>query len=147
MDTTTLTKMLYAVYANKEEQLPVIDAHCFDNIEGLIRLGLLARDDSGKVMIDIPVIKMNDRWELYKLSDKYDSEITEKLGREFEALLEDPVKLPPHLRSVPDWQRYMECSSLVKMMIIMNAHENGLFFAGRNFEENPIPAVFLAMTE
>ena len=59
------------------DMLPVIDAHCFDNIEGLIRLGILTRDDSGKVCIDIPVIKMNDRWELYKLSDKYSNEITD----------------------------------------------------------------------
>ncbi len=147
MDTTTLTKMLYAIYADKEEQLPVIDANCFDNIEGLIRLGILTRNEDGRVVIDIPVIKMSDRWELYKLSDKYDNEITERLGREFEVLLENPVKLPPHLESVPDWQRYMQCSSLVKMMIIMNAHENGLFFAGRNFEDEPVPAVFLAMTE
>ncbi len=147
MDTTTLTKMLYAVYAGKEEQLPVIDAHCFDNIEGLIKLGILTQDDSGKVMLGIPVIKMNDRWELYKLSDEYSNEITERLGKEFEALLENSVKLPPHLKSVPNWQRYMQCSSLVKMMIIMNAHENGLFLSDRNLEESPVPAVFLAIDE
>ncbi len=147
METTTLAKMLYAIYAGKEEQLPVIDAHCFDNIEGLIKLGILTRDDSGKVCIDIPVIKMNDRWELYNLSDKYDKEITERFGKEFEVLLENPVKLPPHLKSVPIWQRYMQCSNLVKMMLIMNAHDNGLFFAERNFEADPIPAVFLAIDE
>ncbi len=147
MDTTTLTKMLYAIYSNKEEQLPVIDANCFENIDGLIRLGILTREESGKVVIDIPVIKMDDRWALYKLSDKYSNEITEKLGREFEVLLENPVKLPAHLKSVPNWQRYMKCSDLIKMMIIMNAHENGLFFAGRDFEDHPIPAVFLAISE
>ncbi len=147
METTTLAKMLYAVYAGKEDMLPVIDAHCFDNIEGLIKLGILTRDNSGKVMIDVPVIKMNDRWELYKLSDKYSNEITQKLGGEFEVLLKNPVKLPPHLRSVPDWQRYAQCSALVNMMIIMNAHDNGMFFAGRNFEDDPVPAVFLAIDE
>lgn len=147
MDTTTLTKMLYAIYAGKEDMLPVIDAHCFDNIEGLIRLGILTRADSGKVMLDIPVIAMSDRWELYKLSDKYSNEITQKLGGEFEVLLENPVKLPPHLRSVPDWQRYAQCASLVNMMIIINAHDNGMFFAERNFEDDPVPAVFLAIDE
>ncbi len=147
MDTATLAKMLYAVYAGKEDMLPVIDAHCFDNIDGLIKLGILTRDDSGKVMLDIPVIKMNDRWELYKLSDKYSNEITQKLGREFEVLLKNPVKLPPHLRSVPDWQRYAQCSALVNMMLIMNAHDNGLFLADRDLEKEPVPAVFLAIAE
>lgn len=117
------------------------------HIEGLIKLGILTKDESGKVAVDVPIIKMADRWELYKLSDKYDAEITQSLGKEFEVLLEAPVKLPPHLKSVPDWQRYMQCSSLVKMMIIINAHENGLFFAGRELDEKPVPAVFLAIDE
>ncbi len=142
-----LTKMLYAIYSGKENLLPVIDAHCFDNIDGLIKLGFLRKDENGKVMIDVPVIKMNDRWELYKLSDKYSAEIAESLDAEFDKLLENAVKLPSHLKSVPNWQRYMQCASLISMMIVMNAHENGLFFAGRNFEENPVPAVFMAITE
>ncbi len=142
-----LTKMLYAIYSGKENLLPVIDAHCFDNIDGLIKLGFLKKDENGKVMIDVPVIKMNDRWELYKLSDKYSAEIAENLDAEFDRLLENPVKLPSHLKSVPNWQRYMHCASLIPIMIVMNAHENGLFFAGRDFEKNPVPAVFMAITE
>lgn len=147
MDTTALAKMLYAIYTGKEDLLPVIDAHCFDNIDGLTKLGILTKGENGNVMIDVPVIKMSERWELFKLSDKYSNEISEKFGTEFEGLIENPVKLPPHLKSVPDWQRYMYCAAVVKMMIIMNAHENGLFLAGRDLEENPAPAVYLAITE
>lgn len=147
MDINTVTKMLYAIYSGKEDLLPVIDAHCFENIDGLTNLGFLTRDENGNVVCDIPVIKMADRWELYKLSDKFSKEISEKFSEVFEKLLLNPVKVPSHLKSVPDWQKYMQCSSLIKMMIIMNAHENGLFFAGRNFEENPVPAVFLAVEE
>ncbi len=147
MEITTLTKMLHAIYAGKENLLPVIDAHCFDNIEGLIRLGILTRDANSNVKIDIPVITTSEKWELYKLSDRYDNEITEKFSDKFGVLLDNPVKLPPHLKSVPDWQRYMHCTSCIAMMIVMNAHENGLFFAGRNLEQNPVPAMFMAIAE
>lgn len=147
MSEDVLTKMLYAIYCGKEELLPVIDAHCFDNIDGLINLGFLKKDENGRVIVDIPVIKMSDRWELYKLSGRYAAEIAEKLDAEFYKLFESPAKLPPHLRSVPNWQRYMQCASLISMMIVMNAHENGLFFAGRDFEKEPVPAVFMAITE
>ena len=147
MDEQVLTKMLYAIYSGKEDLLPVIDSHCFDNIEGLIRLGILKREESGTIIIDIPVIKMNDRWELYKLSDKYAAEIAEKLDAEFNKLLENPAKLPQHLKSVPKWQKYMHCASLIPMMIVMNAHENGLFLPEIDFEKNPVPAVFMAIAE
>lgn len=147
MDERDLTKMLWAIYSGKEDLLPVINNHCFDNIEGLIKLSILKKDENGKVIIDVPVIKLNDRWALYKLSDNYAAEISDKLKDKFKKLLETPTKLTPHLKSVPEWQRYMHCSSLIKMMIIENAHKNGFFFADRNFEEAPIPAVFLAIEE
>ncbi len=145
MNIMVLTKMLYAIYAGKESLLPVIDAHCFENIEGLTRLGLLTKNKDGGVAVDVPVIKLAERWELYKLSDKYAKEISEKFRGAFEVLCENPVKLPPHLKSVPNWQRYMQCASAVKMMIIMNAHENGLFLADRDLNTDPAPAVFLAV--
>lgn len=147
MDEQVLTKMLYAIYSGKDDLLPVIDSHCFDNIDGLIGLGILKRNENGKIVVDVPVIKMNDRWELYKLSDKYAAEIAENLDTEFDKLLENPTKLPAHLKSVPEWQRYMHCASLIPMMIIMNAHENGMFLPDVDFEKAPVPAVFMAINE
>lgn len=38
-------------------------------------------------------------------------------------------------------------SALVNMMIIMNAHDNGLFMAERDFENAPVSAVFLAIDD
>lgn len=147
LEALTLTKILYAIYSGKEEQIPVIDADFFDNIEGLTNLSILTKDQNGKIIIDIPVITMNDRWEIYKLSEKYDNLIFESFQDNFKKLVDNPVKLPSHLKSVPDWQRYMHCSSLINMMIIENAHKNGLFLAGRDLIKNPAPAVFLAIEE
>ncbi len=90
---------------------------------------------------------MSDRWKLYELSGKYSKIISEKFFDEISRLMKNPVKLPPHLKSVPDWLRYMNCCATFPMRVIMNAHENGLFLADRNLKENPAPAVFLAVEE
>lgn len=109
MNQTEVSKMLYALHNGKEDDLPIINAHCFDNVDGLIKMGFLGRDESGRVINEVPVIKMSDRWELYRLSEKYDNIISEKFRNEFMKLMNDPVRLPEHLKSVPEWQRYMWC--------------------------------------
>ncbi len=140
-------KMLYAIHIGDENALSIINMHCFDNIEGLKRLGFLSSEEQGRVICDVPVIKMDDRLKLYELSEKYDNMIFEKYHDEIMKLMQNPVKLPSHLKSVPNWQKYMDCCSTFPMRVIMNAHENGLFLAGRNLKENPVPTIFLAVTE
>lgn len=140
-------KMLYAIHGGGEETLPIISMHCFDNVEGLEKMGYLSRNEQGKLICDVPVLKMNERWKLYELSERYDNMIAEKYHDEIMQLMQHPVKLPSHLKSVPKWQQYMQCCSTFPMRVIMNAHENGLFLADRNLEENPVPAVLLAITE
>ncbi len=145
MDGIDVVKMLYALHKGKEDDLPIINTHCFENTEGLIRMGFLERDKNDRVINAIPVIGMADRWKLYKLSEKYDNIISDSFEKEFMRLMNDPVKLPEHLRSVPEWQRYMWCCSSLTMMIILNAHHSGLFFGERDLESSPVPAKFIAV--
>ncbi len=140
-------KMLYAIHSGEEESLPIINMHCFDNVEGFERMGYLARNEQGKLICDVPVLRMSDRWKLYELAEQYSKMIREKYHDEIMLLMQHPVKLPSHLKSVLKWQQYMHCCSTFPMRVIMNAHENGLFFADRNLQENPVPAVLLAITE
>ncbi|MED9904566.1 MAG: RNA polymerase sigma factor [Lachnospiraceae bacterium] len=138
-------KMLYAIHTGREEDLPLINMHCFDNMNGFKRMGYLSRSESGKIIVDIPIIEMHDRWKLYGLSEKYDNIISDTFHDELKKLMQNPVKLPSHLKSVPGWQRYMWCCSLLPMLVIENANRNGLFFKDCNLKENPVPAVFLAV--
>jgi RNA polymerase sigma-70 factor (ECF subfamily) len=59
--------------------------------------------------------------------------------------MQNPVKLPVHLRSVPDWQRYMYCCSTLPMLVIMKAKGEGLFLKEYNRDSYPVPAIFLAI--
>ena len=140
-------KMLYAIHSGEEESLPIINMHCFDNVEGFERMGYLARNEQGKLVCDVPVLRMSDRWKLYEIAEQYSKMIREKYHDEIMQLMQHPVKLPPHLKSVPKWQQYMHCCSTFPMRVIMKAHENGLFLAERNLAEHPVPAVLLAIAE
>ncbi len=147
MSAEEVLKMLYAIYSGMEETLPIINVRCFDNINSFKKLGYLSSNEQKKVICDVPVLKMSDRWKLYELSGKYSKIISEKFFDEISRLMQNPVKLPPHLKSIPDWLRYMNCCATFPMRVIMNAHENSLFLADRDLKENPAPAVFLAVEE
>lgn len=141
MSFVEIMQMLYAIHSGKEDDLPIINSNCFETFDFLIENGFLARTD-GKIICDVPVITYKERFELYDLSEKYDNIISDKFHDEFMKLMKNPVILPSHLKSVPEWQRYMDCCSLFPMMVILNAKEKGLFLNGINF---PAPAVFIAV--
>lgn len=145
MNGTDVMKMLYAVHIGDENSLPIINTHCFENIQGFKKLSFLSSDGQGRVICDVPVIKLDDRLKLYELSEKYDNIIFQRYHDELMKLMRNPVRLPQHIKSVPVWQRYMECCSTFPMRVIMNAHENGLFLAGWNLRKTPAPAIFLAI--
>jgi len=143
MEEVEIGQMLYAIHTGKEELLPVINAGCFENFDILIERRYLARDGE-KVVCAVPVITDRERHEMYDLSEKYDNIIAEKFHDEFLGLMKNPVKLPPHLKSVPEWQRYMECCSTVSMRIVKNALDNGLFPKCADY---PAPAVLISVKE
>ncbi|MCM1299161.1 MAG: sigma-70 family RNA polymerase sigma factor [Firmicutes bacterium] len=138
-----ICQMLYAVYIGKEEQLPLINAGCFENFDKFVELRYLARE-SGKAACDVPVITEKERLELYDLSEKYDNILAEKFRSDFIRLMVDPVRLPPHLKSVPEFQRYMYCCSTVSMRIVENALKDGLFSKCADY---PAPAVLISVKE
>lgn len=143
MTDTEIGQMLYAIHSGREEQLSLISTACFENFDVLTERRYLARD-GGKVVCAVPVITDRERYELYDLSEKYDNIIAEKFHDEFLGLMKNPVKLPPHLKSVPEWQRYMECCATVSMRIVKNALDNGLFPKCADY---PAPAVLLSVKE
>ncbi len=147
MNGQDVMKTLYAIHIGDENSLPIINTHCFENIDGLKKLGFLSNDKRNKVICDVPVITMNDRRKMYELCQKYADMLSEVYHDEIMKLMKNPVELPSHLKSVPNGFRYMNCRSTFSMRVIMNAHENGLFLPDRNLKDSPVPAVFLAISE
>lgn len=140
-------KMIYAIYSGKEEDLPIINLNCFDNVNSLEKLNFLTKGENGKIIADIPVISMSDKWNIYEISDKYCKSIKDKFRNELMTLMKNIVKVPEHLKSVPEWQKYMNCCSTFTMQVILKAKDEGLFLNVYNLYDNPVPAVFIAIEE
>lgn len=136
-------QMLYAIHSGREEQLPLINAGCFENFDKLIELRYLAKEGE-KIVCDVPVITEKERYTLYNISKDYHDMMAEKFHDDWVKLMVNPVKLPPHLKSVPEFQRYMYCCSTVSMRIVKNALDNGLFPKCADY---PAPAVLLSVKE
>lgn len=143
MTDTEIGQMLYAIHSGKEEQLPIISSACFENFDNFIERRYLAKDGE-KVVCAVPVITDKERHALYDLSEKYDNILAEKFHDDWLKLMVNPVKLPPHLKSVPEFQRYMYCCSTVSMRIVKNALDNGLFPKCADY---PAPAVLISVNE
>lgn len=141
IDHENVTKMLYSVYTDNKDCFGTVSKRCIENIDMFVSMNYLSREN-GKLVCEIPVISTADRWKLYEISEKWDNVITDKFHDMFMRVMENPVTLPSHLKSVPDWMRYMDCCSALPMAIIIKAKENGLFLREANF---PVPGVFLAV--
>lgn len=135
-------KMLYCVYSGKEEYLSVIDRRCMENTDRFIAMRYLTRDGSGKLVCEVPVLFQQEEKEFSRLCGRCREEIEEKFGGEMAELMKDPIKLPLHLRSVPDWQRYMLCCDSFPAAVLYKMKRAGLLFGEA---DSPAPAIMLVI--
>lgn len=142
LDLTSMTKLYYSVYLKNYELLEMFDRKVLDRIDRLIEIDYLSRDNDNKLTLELPVISMQDRWDIYAMSEKYDNLITTEFHDEFMKMMKNPVQLPKHLKSVPKWQQYMRCCDSFPMAVILEARRNGLFLDGY---DQPAPGAMLCV--
>lgn len=135
-------KMLYCVYSGKEEYLSVIDRNCMKNADRFIAMKYLDRDGSGKLICEIPVLFPEEEKEFSRLCRMCHREIAEKFDGKIAELMKDPVKLPPHLKSVPNWQRYMLCCDSFSAAVLYKLKRAGRLFGEA---DSPAPALMLVI--
>jgi RNA polymerase sigma-70 factor (ECF subfamily) len=135
-------KFVYSIYLGKTDMLEMLDKKLLEGIDQILEFNIMYRDDEGKLKVNIPVITMSDRWELYSLSNKYKNIIVQNYHDKIIELVRKPVKLPKHLKSVPNWLKYLNCCSLFPSAIISEAKDRGLFL--KRYDK-PVPAVILCV--
>lgn len=135
-------KMLYCIYSGKEEYLSVIDKKCLENTDRFIAMKYLTRDGSGKLICEVPVLSREEEKEFSRLCGRCHREIAEKFDGDIAELMKDPVKLPSHLRSVPDWQRYILCCDSFPAAVLYKLKRAGELFGGA---DSPAPAIMLVI--
>lgn len=76
---------------------------------------------------------------------RWASKIAQQLRRDLVPLMKKGmVNVPKHLKSVPEFQKYMYCGSAFPMMFLLKVKEEGLFLQGVN---HACPAAYLVIDE
>ncbi len=139
-----LHKTLYLAAHDREKELALIGTQILEKLDVLMELDLLARGESGRLECLVPVISKADETCMNKLGDEYGKLIAQKFHDEYMTLMQYPIKLPPHLKSVTKWHCYKECVNCISMMLAQRAREAGLFLPGY---DGPAPSVYLTVEE
>lgn len=116
-----------------------IDAGILEGADVLIEHGLLKKD--GAVSLDIPVLTGDEYRAEKQLSHDMGKPIFDKLSESMaDRIRRTRVKLPPHLKSVPEWQQYFLSRESLPMAFLYHAIEDGLLLNGST---SPVPAAIL----
>ena len=137
-----LSKILYLTAYDKEKELTLLNPRILEQLDVLLQLDLLARGENGHLECLVPVSARENRNYMENLGEEYGELIQQKYHDDYQALMQHPVKLPPHLKSVTEWHRYMQCGKCVSMMLAQRAREAGLFLPGY---DGPAPSIHLVV--
>lgn len=137
-----MTKLLYAVYGGNGDMMGALSQKTLKWMDSYIEMDYFERNEGGELVINVPVLSQEERSDFYGLSGKYDQRLSEQFHGEYLRLMQKPVILPKHLKSVPNWQRYLTSCCNFPCALIYEAREKGLFLKGY---DRPAPAVMLWM--
>ncbi len=136
-----VTKLLYAVYCDNETFLSGISHKLLENIDTFIALDLLERSADGKLLLNVPVLRMEDKNNFYQLMNEYIEKLSSMFHKEFLKMIKNPVIVPKHIQpDVPGFLRYLNTCCFFPSAFIYNIRERGLFL--KNYEK-PVPAILM----
>ena len=132
-------KWLYEVHAGIHPTDSGVGSGIPEATGEFVEAGILGREET--LVLNIPVLTLEELQAECALAKEYTGRIyTRVRDNMLPVLREGGVKLPAHLKSVPQWQRYMLCGDSIPMAVIHEAMERGLLFADA---AHPIPSVML----
>ena len=109
--------------------------------DSFLESGILKRNET--LELDIPVLSGDEYRDECGLATEYEEKAAESIREILLPIFESGyVKLPGHLNSVPNWQRYMFCGNSVPMAVIHKAIKEKLFLSGVDY---PVPATLLVL--
>lgn len=152
-----MLKIMYSVYSGNEDDIPLINQKFFQDevMEKVCSARLFERTENksadknaaagseNRLTLGIPVLE-KEAWEWWdSLLEKTVPALSGKYSEKLEPLYETGVKLPKHLKDVPEYMRYQENATHFTMAVIFYAQWNGLYLTGRDFQKDPIPAMIM----
>ncbi|HIX92980.1 MAG TPA: RNA polymerase sigma factor [Firmicutes bacterium] len=124
-------KLLYAAMLGREELYNLIDDNYSAVIDNYVELKFLIRNGSGGLILTIPVISPSERSDFLNLCGEMKSKLIERFSKDITPLASNPLKLPKHIESVPEWIKHMWCVDSLPMAIVAAALDSGLYVPDR----------------
>ena len=137
-------KMLYGIHSENDKDFDVIGINSLKELNHFAVNGYLTKEN-GKYAVDLPILSQNEHYRLYEISRIFDQKITKKFREIITSFIKDQgVELPSHLKSVPDWLRYLHSGCYFPMMVITKVKEEGLFLKDIDY---PTPGAFMVIEQ
>lgn len=137
----SVMKFLYAVYCDNESFLPSISQKLLTNIDTFIELDFVERSATGKLILNVPILSMDEKKQFYELMGAYSDVLCTEFHDSFITMIKNPVMVPKQIQAdVPDFLRYINTCCYFPSALIYEARERGLFLKGY---EKPVPPVIL----
>lgn len=139
----SVMKFLYAVYCDNDSFLSGISQKLLANIDLFIKLDFVERSASGKLILNVPVLSMDEKKQFYKLMGVYTDKLCAKFHDQFITMIKNPVEVPKQIRAdVPDFLRYINTCCYFPSAFIYEAKKRGLFL--KDYEK-PVPPVVMVV--
>ena len=137
----SVMKFLYAVYCDNESFLSGIFQKLLANIDMFIELDFVERSATGKLILNVPILSMDEKEQFYELMGVYSDVLCTEFHDSFITMIKNPVMVPKQIQAdVPDFLRYINTCCYFPSALIYEARERGLFLKGY---EKPVPPVIL----
>ena len=137
----SVMKFLYAVYCDNESFLSGIFQKLLANIDMFIELDFVERSATGKLILNVPILSMDEKKQFYELKGAYSDVLCTEFHDSFITMIKNPVMVPKQIQAdVPDFLRYINTCCYFPSALIYEARERGLFLKGY---EKPVPPVIL----
>ena len=138
-------RLLWRLYKGEDPAADkAVPTALIEAIPRYVEYGLLVRREDGSLTADIPVLTNAEYSDLFeRVCPGTARRIDQAVGDDFRAFVRTRgVKLPPHLKSVPESLRYFEASVFISMAILREAYRRGLFLPDADGPVPPVVAVF-----
>ncbi|MBQ8509104.1 MAG: hypothetical protein IJ493_04270 [Clostridia bacterium] len=131
-------KLLYSTYIGETPECPDKLIECIPQLE---ELGLFTHID-GKLTVDIPVFTSEEYAQIAKICADATARLIASLGGAYVMHLRGMgLNLPPHLKSVPEFFRYLPATWCIVMSVVREAYERGLHLSELDYCCPPVVLV------
>lgn len=128
-------RMLYAVHFGKDMNDMKINPVHIKYAQALEKVSVFCRDENGRLKMAVPVIDKAETDDFIVMTEKYVKQIRDNIVNRFdEVVKKGKIHTPPHIKSIPKWQKYFDSVRLITAALIKQLHSKGILLQNSPLE-------------